>query len=407
MARICFVRAWYFPIDVRVSREVEALVRAGHEVDVICARRSGEPAFERLGGVAVHRLPMARRRAGLLRYLFEFIAFQVMATLFTGFLHARRRFDVVQVNSLPDWLVFAAVIPKLLRTPVLLDLHECMPEYAATVFHLRPSHPIVRVLGAIEQACIRFADLTFTCTEQMRERFIERGAPPDRLGVVLNSFDEERFQPLRQGAEETRPAVGRFVIVCHGTLDENFGVDLVVRAVARLRNEIPGIRLEIYGDGKQRPALEALTRELNCEDLVWLSRRIVPHPELLPRLAAADMGVVAIRRDAFRDLTHCNKMYELVALKKPVAISRTRAVEAYFGEDCFEYFESGDDRDLARAILTLYADRARRERFVRRAFERAEPYRWVHQRELYLGLVKRVLQPRQSEPTLAEAIGDR
>jgi glycosyltransferase involved in cell wall biosynthesis len=416
VARACFIRAWYYPIDPRVSREIAALVDAGHEVDVVCMRADGEPAFERLGGVNVHRLPVARRRAGLLRYLLEFLVIQVMATLYVGVLHARRRYDFVQVNSLPDWLVFAALIPKLLGTPVILDLHECMPEYAATVYHLPLSHPLVRLLRSIEQASIRFADLTFTCTEQMRERFVERGARADRLGVVLNSCDEERLQPLRYVSEARARADGRFVIVSHGTVDENFGIDVIVRAVARLRDEIPGLRLEIYGDGKQRVAIEALVRELNCEDLVWLSRRIVPHAELLPRIAEADMGVVAIRRDAFRDLTHCNKMYELVALRKPIAISRTRAIEAYFGEDCFEYFESGDDRDLARAIATLYADPVRRERLVRRAAERAEPYRWIHQRELYLGLVNRVLKPSQSdrvlepgqgEPVVVEAISQR
>ena len=43
MANICVIREWYFPDDTRVSREVEALVRAGHEVDLICATRPGQP----------------------------------------------------------------------------------------------------------------------------------------------------------------------------------------------------------------------------------------------------------------------------------------------------------------------------------------------------------------------------
>jgi len=295
------------------------------------------------------------------------------------------------VNTLPDWLVFAALVPKLLGARVLLDLHECMPEYGATKYHLSPGHPVVRALVWLEQASIRFADGVTTCTDQMRDLFVSRGAPPEKIGVVLNSMDEERLAPQRYAAPKRDDDL--FVLVYHGTLDPNFGVDLAIRAVARLRDSIPGLRLRIYGEGPQRPSLEALVAELGVDDRVWFSRRFLPIPELLPCIAAADAGVVAIRRDAFRDLTHCNKMYDLIAMRKPVIISRTRAVEAYFGDDCFALFESGDDRDLARAIARLHADPALRERLVLRASEVNEPYRWIHQQDRYLDAVRALLPP--------------
>jgi len=390
VARICVIRAWYFPVDERINREIDALVRAGHEVDLICARMPGQPRFEQVGRVAVHRLPITRRRAGLLRYFFEFVTFQLAATALAAVLHLRRRYDVVQVNSLPDWLVFAAVIPRVLGARVLLDLHECMPEYAATKYGLSLRHPITRALVWLERASIAFADRVTTCTDQMRDLFVERGAPMEKIGVVLNSFDEDRLAPERY------PSVKRtdddFVLVCHGTIDPNFGIDVVIRAVALLKNTIPGLRLRIYGEGPQRPSLEALVAKLGLEERVWFSKGFLPIDELLPCIAAADAGVVAIRRDAFRDRTHCNKMYDLIAMRKPVIISRTRAVEAYFGDECFSLFESGNERDLARAISELHGDPELREQLVRRATEVSEPYRWVHQRERYLDVVRSLLQ---------------
>ena len=122
---------------------------------------------------------------------------------------------------------------------------------------------------------------------------------------------------------------------------------------------------------------------------------------LLPHLAAADAGVVAVRRDAFRDVTLCTKMFDLVSLRKPMVISRTRAVEAYFGSDCFQMFESGNERDLAEAIYALYADPDRRARLVRQAAARNEPYRWVHQAKRYVEIVER-LGARAEAPELAE-----
>src|SRR5439155_1412169 len=190
-----------------------------------------------------------------------------------------------------------------------------------------------------EQVSIRFADAAITCTEQMRERFAERGARKEKIGVILNSFDDQRFDPRRYSA--VKRDRGHFVLVFHGTIDDMYGLDLVVRAIARLRHRIPGLLLRIYGDGPRRESIEVLAKELGVEDLVWFSRAWVPMDELLPRIAEADIGVVAIRRDACFDLTHSNKMYDLIAMQKPVVTSRTRAVEAYFGDECFQLFESG------------------------------------------------------------------
>jgi glycosyltransferase involved in cell wall biosynthesis len=301
MARICLISHSHYPYDSRVSREAHALVRAGHAVDIICLRFGDQPFVERADAVSVYRLPIGRRRGGVLRYIFEFVSFQTAATLLVGALHLRHRYRLVETTSVPDWLVFASLLPRMLGARVLLDLHECMPEYGATKYGVSLRHPIVRFLAFLEQASIRYADFVITCTEQMRERFIERGAPDNKIAVVLNSFDEERYEPDAY----RRTARGRdgFVLICHGTIEPNYGLDLVVRAVALLKERVPGLRLEIYGGGTHRPAVAALTRDLGLEDRVRFTGWI-PMEELLPRIAEADAGVVAVRRDAFRDPLH-------------------------------------------------------------------------------------------------------
>ncbi|MGH2492388.1 MAG: glycosyltransferase family 4 protein [Candidatus Limnocylindria bacterium] len=408
MARICVIVAWYFPRDARVSREVRALVAAGHVVDVICVPRPGEPRVERDGQVSIYRLPIARRRGGVFRYFFEFVTFQLAATLLAGALHLRHRYDLIQVASLPDWLVFAAVVPRLLGARVLLDLHECMPEWGATKYKLPLRHPVVRLLSWLEQASIRFANYVITCTQPMRQRFIERGATAEKIDVVLNSFDEEQFEPRRY--LRAKRESDEFVLVSHGTIEENYGLDIIVRAVALLKERIPSLRLRLYGSGTHRKSVVALAEELGLNDRVWFSPGWVPIDELLPALGEADVGVIAVRRDAFRDLTHCIKMYDFITLRKPLIISRTRAVTEAFGDECFQIFESGDERDLARAIYEVYADPALRERLVTRATERNEPYRWVHQRRRYVEIVDRLVSEHAAKPSghlIAEGNEDR
>ena len=399
MARVCIIGHSHYPYDARVSRQARALVLAGHEVDVICLKYEDQPLIQVGDGVCVYHLPIGRLRGGALRYLFEFVVFQLAATTLAAALHLRHRYSVVETTSVPDWLVFAAIVPKLLGARVLLDLHECMPEYGATKYGVPMAHRMVRVLTFLERVSIGFADFVTTCTEQMRERFIERGAPAEKIAVVLNSFDEERFAPERYLREV--PANENFTLICHGTIEPNYGLDIVVRAVALLKEKIPGLRLEIWGDGTHRPAVEALTRELGLEDRVRFQGWVTME-ELMPHLAAVDAGVVAVRRDAFRDVTLCTKMFDLVSLHKPVVISRTRAVEAYFGDECFQMFESDDERGLAEAIHALYADPSLRARLVQAATARAEPYRWVHQAKRYVEIVER-LGARTRAPELIEA----
>ena len=390
MARVCLIRQGYFPLDTRVRREVHALAAAGHEVEVVCVRRPGQARRERVGGVTVNRLPRPNGRSGARgRYLVQYALFGLAAAVVVTALDLRRRFDVVQVNSMPDALVFSAALPRLRGARIVLDLHECMPEFFQVKYGVAEDHPAVRLLAAAERASIRFADQAITCTELMRQRFVERGAPADKIGVVLNSSDEAIFDAGRHPPAPRRH--GRFTLLCHGAVERSYGLDTLVRAAAILKDEIPGLRVEIYGEGTYREELEVLAQGLGLNGAVRFSDGFVPMDELLHAIANADVGVVAMRRNVFRDLTHCNKMFDFVAMGRPAVVSRTRAVEAYFRDSCFAMFESADEHDLARAIRTLYRDPRLAARLAERAREESAPYRWERQRAVYLRLVDRAL----------------
>ena len=390
MARVCVVRQGFYPWDPRVRREVEALLHAGHEVDVLCLQRDDEPRTERDGRLTIRRIPLAHERSGALRYLLQYAAFFLAAFFLVGALHARRRYDAIQVHSLPDALVFCALVPRLTGARVILDLHEVMPEFFATRFGTGLDHPGVRLLAFLEQASIRFSTRSITCTEDMKRAFVARGADPAKIGVVLNSADESVFDP---GAYERRngDGDGAFTLIIHGSVEERYGIDTTIEAVKLLADELPDLRLRVYGEGSQLPELHALAERLGVADRVWFSDGFVPIGELVQALADADAGVVAMKRDAFRDLTHCNKMYDLVAMRRPAIVSRTQSVETYFDDDCFALFESSDPESLAEAIRRVHAEPELRTRLVERASAVNEPYRWPRQREVYLAEVESAL----------------
>jgi glycosyltransferase involved in cell wall biosynthesis len=371
-----------------VRREVLALVDEGYEVDVVCTRRPGEPARERNGRLRVYRIPIWHRRGGLVGYLAEYSLFFLAATIVAGILSLVRRYRLVQVHTLPDSLVFAAAIPRLRGARVLLDLHECMPEFFATRFGLQPQHPMVRAIGLIEQAAIRYADRVITCTEHMRAAFVARGALPGAVDVILNASDEGVFDSK---LHPERAPDGNFVLVCHGALETRYGLDTVIRAVSLLSAELPGLALDVFGEGTERANLQRLAADLGVADRVRFSDGFVPMDELVSAIARADAGVVAVKRDAFRDLTHCNKMYDFIAMQRPVLVSRTESTSAYFDESCFAWFEGGDAEDLARTIRRLHDEPEWRQHLVANAARSSEPYRWPHQRRAYLASVRRTV----------------
>lgn len=387
--RVCVVRRGLYPIDPRLHRHVRALLDAGYQVDLICEWEPGSPRRERAGRLRIRRVTIPPGVGGPARLVLHYAVFFVAATVLLTLRHLRRRYELIHVESLPDVLVFAGVVPRLLGARILLDLSECWPEYWATRFHKPAGHPVLHLLGRLEQASIRFADSSLTCTEQMREAFVARGADPDQIGVVVNGSDECVFDVRRYHHQGSPP--GEFVLISHGALEPRYGLDTVIRALHILAQTIPGLRLELYGSGTHIPELQRLARELGVADRVWFSHRHVPIRQLLAALSRADAGVVAVHRDSFRDLTHCNKMFDFIAMHVPVLITRARSVLAYFDEDCFEFFESRDPEDLARAIRRLHDDPERRSRRVQRALEAAEPYRWAHQREVYIRTVRRLL----------------
>lgn len=374
--RICLVRQRdYYELSLR--REAEALREAGFEVHIVCLREPGSPAVEVDNGVTLHRLPLTRRRGGPLNYVLDYFAFFVAATITVARLHLRHRFRAVQANSMPDVLAFTALVPRLLGARAVVFMKEPTPELGETKYG---SARLARVLQVVEQAALRYADLAFTVTEDLKETYVRRGADPDKIVVVLNGPDSRHILEHRT---DVGPDPAWFTAVCHGLVDERYGHDTMVRAVGLAADRIPDLRLRITGSGDYVPELERLIVTEGLQDRVqflgWLDM-----PELVAELYRADVGIVAQKSSPYSNLVHTNKMYEYMLLGKPVVASRLRSTARYFGDDAVQYFEAGSAESLADALVALQRDPERRRSLVATARERCESFGWAAQKRIFL-----------------------
>ena len=382
----------HYEEDPRVRREAESIVAAGGPVVVLGLRRIDQEPDGELAGVRIRRLDVQRHQgASLGVYLREYLDFFLRAMWTAARLHRRERFVLVQVHSLPDFLAFAALPLRLAGVPLILDLHEAMPEFFRSRFP-RASNPLVhRLLELQERLSIAISSVTLTVNTAMRERLLRLGVAPDKVFVVINSPSLARFDAAVHPRRAFR-ADGALRLIYAGGLTPTYEVDVAIRAVARLAHERPDLdaRLEIYGRGDSEPVLRRLADDLEVADRVTFHGRI-PIDDVPAAVAAADIGVAPTRRDPFTDLSLSTKVYEYAAMGKPVVASRLPMVVATFPADAIATYEPGDPGAMVAAIVRLADDPVAREAAVHRAAALVETAAWERESERYLAVVDRLL----------------
>jgi glycosyltransferase involved in cell wall biosynthesis len=359
-----------------VQREALALADVGFEVDVFCLRGSNQVVEETIDGIHVYRLPLGRTKGGIGRYLLDYLSFFCLVALRLTLNHLRRAYAVVQINTMPDFLVFATLIPRLLGAKVTLQMYEPVPELWATKFN---SSALISLTKFVEQMSLRYAHRAFAVTQQLKDTYVRRGADADKITVILNVPDSRLFETASAAPASSGNG---FRLVCHGAIEERYGHDTMLQAISILRHAIPGLKLRITGNGAYVDHFLTQVQALELGNQVQYLG-YVPLSQLVAELESADVGIVAQKSSPYSNLVHTGKMYDYMAFGKPVIASRLRAVQAYFDRDSIRFFEPGDAEDLAEAILDLYQNPEKRRSLVDNAALLYDRYKWENQRAIY------------------------
>jgi glycosyltransferase involved in cell wall biosynthesis len=386
--------------ETRVQREAEALVKRGYQVDVICVCLPGEIAQGHHKGVQIFRehyrfLSRLAKRGSLIEKFLKYIGFFITAAWRLSKLHLHKPYGSVQVHNLPDFLVFCAILPKLMGVPVILDLHDLMPEFYAGRF--RQNKP--GVLGFFrwqERMACRFADHVITVSDHWREALIGRGVPEAKCSVVMNVADESIFHP-GQVSDAQHPQINGFRLIYHGSLHARYGLDQAIQAVDQVRGEIPGIHLTIVGQGEHLPRLVELVDELGLKQHVTLDGLHLAE-ELPGIIRSCHLGVVPYQNDVFTDGLLPTKLMEYAAVGIPAIASRTTAIQAYFADTMVEFFEPGNVDDLARCIRALSSHPERLAELTLGCQRFNQRYNWTSISAEYVGLVERLRANREGLP---------
>jgi len=344
-----------YPADPRPRRAVEALLQEGMSVDLICEAEGELPRREVIDKLEVIRIPIRHHRGGFLSYAYQYSAFTFIAGLILAWRSVGRRYDLVYVHNMPDALVASALLPKLFGAKVILDQHDPMPELMRTIFRVGEKSLAISLIRLMERWSIACADRVITVNMACKRLFAGRGCPPEKIGIVMNSPDGEIFPYRGATSYPTRNDEKPFVIMYHGSLVERNGLGLAVDALAQVKGMIPTAELRVYG--RITPYLEEVmdaVRRLGLEDSV---RYLGPKrlEDLAHEIEACDVGVIPNLQNPFTDINTPTRIFEYLALGKPVIAPRTPGIQDYFGPSSLFFFESGNAEDLAITMHEVHA----------------------------------------------------
>jgi glycosyltransferase involved in cell wall biosynthesis len=390
--RVAMVVFSHYKTDTRPRGEAEALVAAGMCVDLVCPQVGSEAKREVFNGVSIRRVPVAHRRGGSIAYLYQYSTFLLMAAAIFAFRSVRRRYDLVYVHNMPDFLVLSGLIPKLLGAKVILDLHDPMPELMMTISGLPAESRNVRFLKQVEKWSIRLADRVVTVNDACAKLFAARSCSSNKIQVVMNSPDEEifRFRPSPADAEGrlSKP----FVIMYHGSLVERNGLNLAVDALERVVHTIPNAQLRIYG--ARNHFLDSVMDSVKARglDKAVLCLGSKSLEEIVEAIKHCDVGIVPNERSIFTEINTPVRIFEYLALGKPVIAPRSAGICDYFNNESLIFFDLGSVEDLAQKIQYVFAHPLEVQDIVGRGKEVHQAHTWRKEKLKLIGLVAELLQ---------------
>lgn len=329
--RIAFISQWYDP-EVGSAAIPGSVVRAlrhrGHEVEVV----TGFPNYpsgeiyegyrlrpytrENRHGTVVHRVPLyPSHDASPVRRMLNFASFATSATIVGSFL--ARRSEVALVYSTPATVGMAGLaLRHLLRRPYVLYIQDVWPD-TLTATGMLPGW----ATGPAEWLLHKFCNRVYRSAAQiavispgMKTLLVERGVPAEKVDVVHNWVDEAVFRPVGSRA----PRGGTFDVMYAGNIGDVQGLDVAVRALARLdRDTSVPVHLRFIGSGVAMGRLRALARELGVDDRVHFEG---PRSsgEMAEVMSTAHVQLVCLKDDPLFHLTMPSKVQAILACGQPM-----------------------------------------------------------------------------------------
>lgn len=373
--------------------------RAGWRTIHVTSAKQGptQASTETVDGLEFHRTPPSTHP---LHALPVFDQWGIVKTL-------RRRLEDIVRHQRPALLhvhspclngLAALTVARSFALPIIYEMRSLWEDAAVDSGACREGDLRYRASRALETYVCRRVDQVVTICEGLRTEMVSRGLDSDRVTVVPNSVDLDRF--TREGTRDESEAarLGLTAGKTFGFIGTFFpfeGLDVLARAVATIRAAEPRARFVLVGDGPEEAKVRALVRELGVEDAIVFTGR-VRHAEVERYYDLVDVLVYPRVSKRLTELVTPLKPLEAMAQGKLVVASDVGGHrEMVFPGQNGMLFKAGDPASLAKTCLELlnrpddwHALREHGRRYVR------ESRSWDRNVQIYDRLYRKLLADR-------------
>jgi len=376
----------YYEQDPRVIREAEAAVDGGFDVDFLALRKEGSAPTEVVRGVHVFRLNQAKYRGGgHFRYLIEYLKFFLKCLGVTTKLFFKRKYVAIHVNNMPDFLVFATIIPRLFGAKVILDIHDPMPNTFASKFKGGEGGFFYRVLLWQERLSAAYCNRVITVHHPVKEGIlIKHGLAPDSIVVIANFADDELFCLQKSFSIE-----GKIRLVFHGTILERSGLRMLMDGLARVRHK-DRISLRIIGEGDFSQSLKQMIQSLGLEGIVDFDNHSYPVHSIPERIADCNVGIVPLEISSVTNYALPLKLVEYISLGLPVMTVRNDAISYYLSEEDCIFFKWNDPCSLSAVLDRIAENPEALLHYRERSVALREGFSWTGEKRKYVALLRQL-----------------
>lgn len=308
---------------------------------------------EEVEGIKVIRVwSYITSNSGFIRRTLDYISFAVMAFLVALFVKT----DKI-IGTSPQFFaaLSAYMIAGIRGKKWIMEVRDLWPESIKAVGAMQEGKTF-DLLEKLELRLYHSAEKVIVVTDAFKANMVKRGIPREKIHVVKNGVDTNKYVSRGKGAELKRDLNldGKFVISYLGTHGMAHKLDFILRSAQKLKEE--NVHFLLVGDGAEKEKLLQLKDELGLENVSMLPP--VSKEEIVDYIDLSDVALVNLKKsDTFKTVLP-SKIFENAAMRKPILIGvdgeARQLVEKY---DAGLFYEPENEEEFLRATLKLATDK--------------------------------------------------